>query len=225
MLRNDELEYVERTAFSIVTTAIENYKEEIVKIFREEEDKPQDIAEDIVREAIEELGMSRIRERLYGKVDLKKSIYVFLPEAVPVALMVDAKAEKHNGDRTATIQMSQTSMRVKVTKQNRPVDEQGKLETVITRGSNTLYVVTIVVKFAYVELTNGHYDVRKIILACIPSGRLQDKYNPDPDDTIWQMGRDSPKRGEDFRIRVSFTKLAAKAGWRICEIPLAESEG
>lgn len=220
MLPDEDLEFVEQTAFSIVVTAIENYKNEIVKIFREEEDKPQDIAEDIVREAIEELGMSKIKERLYGKVDLKKSIYVFLPKAVPVALMVDAKAEKHNGNRTATIQMSQTSMCVRVKKKNQQVNEKGGLDTEITRGNRTLYVVTMVVKFAYDELEDGHYDIRKIILACIPSGRLQDRYNPDSNDTIWLMGRDSPQRGEDFRIRVSFDKLRNKAAWRVYEIPL-----
>ena len=42
---------------------------------------PQDIAEDVAREAIEAMGMSGISERLYGKVDVKKAIYVFLPEA------------------------------------------------------------------------------------------------------------------------------------------------
>lgn len=119
ILQDNDLEHIEQTAFSIVTTAIKNYKSEIIKIFREEEDKPQDIAEDIMREAIEELGVSKIKERLYGKVDLKKATYVFLPKAVPVALMVDAKAEKQNGDRTTTIQMSQTSMCVRVMKKKR----------------------------------------------------------------------------------------------------------
>ena len=48
MLKLDDLERVERVVFSMVTTAIEDYVNEIVRIFREE-DKPQDIAEDIIR--------------------------------------------------------------------------------------------------------------------------------------------------------------------------------
>lgn len=217
----DDLEKMERTAFSIVKTAIENYKDDITKIFQEEEDKPQDIAEDVLREAIDELGVSKIRERIYGKVDLKKPIYVFLPRPVPVALMVDAKAEKQNGDRTATIQMSQTSMRVKIRGRGKEINEPGKLGMEIMRGKTKLYVVTIIVKFVYIELENERYDIKKIILACIPSGQLQDKYNPNSDDTIWRMGRDSPQRGEDFRIRLNFQKLRDKEAWRVQEIDMS----
>ena len=43
--------------------------------------KAQDIAEDVMREAIEAMGVSGFQERLYGKVDYKKAIYVFVPEA------------------------------------------------------------------------------------------------------------------------------------------------
>ncbi len=107
----DELEIIERTTFEIVVQAITNYLQESVMIFREEQDLPSDIAQDVMREAIEEMGLSGIRERLYGKVDYKKTIYVFLPHPQPVALMLDAKAEK--GNTSATIQMSQTSMRVR----------------------------------------------------------------------------------------------------------------
>ena len=58
----------------------------------------------MMREAIETMGIAGLQERLYGKVDFKKAVYVFIPEAYPVALMLDAKAEKGNG--SATIQMS-----------------------------------------------------------------------------------------------------------------------
>ena len=55
-----------------------------VTIFREETDAPQDIAEDVTREALDLMGVPRLNERLYGKVDVKKAIYVFLPTAYPV---------------------------------------------------------------------------------------------------------------------------------------------
>jgi len=35
---------------------------------------------------------------------------------------------------------------------------------------------------------------------------------------IWRAGRHSPRRGEDFRVRLSFAKLQAKASWRVRRI-------
>ena len=113
---------------------------------------PQDIAEDVTREAIEAMGMSGISERLYGKVDVKKAIYVFLPKPHQVALMLDAKAEKLNGDRTATIQMSQTSMTVKMRRSGQDVNEPGKLDEVIERGTRKFHVVTVIAKYVYTNI-------------------------------------------------------------------------
>ena len=201
----------------MVVQALKDYQEQAVTIFEEETDLPQDIAEDVTREALESMGVSRLNERLYGKVDIKKAVYVFLPEAQPVALMLDSKAEKPNGNRTATIQMSQTSMRVKMRRSGQVVDEPGKLDTVIKRGDRELYVVTIVAKYVYRETTTSH-ELERIIVACIPNGMLQDRYNPDEDDGIWLAGRNAPSLGEDFRVRVNYKKLKTKASWRVEEI-------
>ena len=119
---------------AMVVQALTDYRQQAVTIFREETDLAQDIAEDITREAVQLMGISGWNERLYGKVDYKKAVYVFLPNAYPVALMLDSKAEKSNGDRTATIQMSQTSMRVKMRRSGIDMDEAGGLEQVISRG-------------------------------------------------------------------------------------------
>ena len=113
-MTHDEMERLECTTLLMVVQALKDYRTAAVKIFQEEADLPQDIAEDVTREAIESMSMAGFGERLYGKVDFKKAIYVFMPDVQPVALMLDAKAEKKNGDRTATIQMSQTSMRVRM---------------------------------------------------------------------------------------------------------------
>ena len=188
-------------------------------IFKEETDLPQDIAEDVTREAIEAMGFSGLRDRLYGKVDVKKAIYVFLPEAQPVALMLDAKAEKRNGDRTATIQMSQTSMRVRMCRAGETIDEPGKLQSDIRRGDRSFYVVTVIAKFVYEENDSAH-RLRRIVVACIPNGRLQDRYNSGPEDTIWLAGRNAPTLGEDFRVRLSYARLSEKAAWRVQEIPV-----
>ena len=213
----ERLERLERTAFETVVQALTDYRE-VTRIFREEVDKAQDIAEDVMREALESMGISTFHERLYGKVDYKKAMYVFIPEAEPIALMLDAKAEKTDRS-TATIQMSQTSMRVRyVDARGRQVDEQGKLAATIARDGRDLHVVSIVTKYFYEDLADG-YELKEIIVACIPNGKLQAIYNPSAEDTIWRAGRHAPTRGEEFRVRLHFGKLRDKAPWRVRHLP------
>ncbi len=215
-MQPDRVEQLERTVMAMVVQALTDYLEEAITIFHEETDGPQDIAEDIVREAIEAMGLSEIHERLYGKVDFKKAIYVFAPDAEPIALMLDAKAEKSSGS-TATIQMSQTSMIVKMQRSGVAVAVPGGLEQVIKRRGRELLVVTVIAKFVYLE-NAGVRRLDRIIVACIPNGILQDRYNPDETDTIWRAGRDAPSLDEDFRVRVSYRDLREKAPWRVHEI-------
>ena len=215
----DEYERLEQTAMAMVVQALTDYRRQAVTIFREETDLPQDIAEDITREALDSMGLSGWNERLYGKVDFKKAAYVFLPDAHPVALMVDSKAEKSNGDRTATIQMSQTSMRVRMRRQGVDMDEPGRLEQLITRGDRSLYVVTVVVKYVYDD-SDGGQELRRLIVSCIPNGLLQERYNPNAADGIWLAGRNAPTLGGDFRVRLSYRRLSDKASWRVQEVDL-----
>lgn len=215
--RPDEVESVERAVLSLVVQALADYREQISTIFREETDQPQDIAEDVTREAIAAMGVSATHDRLYGKVDVKKAIYVFMPEPVPVALMLDAKAEKSNGDRTATIQMPQTSMRVRMRRTGEDLDEPGRLETHISREGREYLVVTVIAKYAYTETAEGR-TLDGIRVSCIPNGALQDRYNPTAGDTIWLAGRNAPTLGEDFRVRLSYDKLRRKAAWRVQDV-------
>ncbi len=215
----DSFERTERTVMAAVVQALQDYRSQAVTIFREETDQPQDIAEDLTREAIAAMGVPSIHERLYGKVDVKRAMYAFLPEPVPVALMLDAKAEKPNGHRTATIQMSQTSMRVRMTRSGQTVDEPGRLETTIARGGRIYYVVTVIAKWVYEEDAGGR-ELKDIIVACIPNGQLQERYNASATDTIWLAGRNAPTLGEDFRVRLSYQRLQAKAGWRVQHISI-----
>ena len=219
-MEDSEAERLEQSVMEMVVQALTDYRAQAVTIFKEEVDLPQDIAEDVTREALESMGVSSIGERLYGKVDYKKALYAFLPAAQPVALMLDAKAEKPNGNRTATIQMSQTSMAVRMVRAGNVLDEQGKLEQVIERGGKRLYVATLLAKYIYEEQEDSHI-LRRIIVACIPNGQLQDKYNPTAEDTIWLAGRNAPSHGEEFRVRVSYQRLKAKADWRVREVPLS----
>jgi len=211
----DDVERLERTAFEMVVQALEDYKGQAATVFRHETDLAQDIAEDVMREAMEEMGLSGFRERLYGKVDYKRAIYVFTPSPNPVALMLDAKAEKGNG--SATIQMSQTSMRIEYRRRGESIVESGKLPSSLSVSGRELQVVSIIAKYLYEELPEG-YKLKETIAACIPSGLLQSRYNPDPDDTIWRVGRHAPTLGEDFRVRLSYKRLAAKAPWRVRHI-------
>lgn len=198
----------------MVATALRDYRAQAIEIWREETDHPQDIAEDVLREAIDAMGLSQMHERLYGKVDLKKAIYVFAPDAEQVALMLDAKAEKDK--RTATIQMSQTSMTIRQKRSGELVEVPGALDSFIERGDRRMLTVTVIAKFVY-DADNGH-DLERIIVACIPNGLLQDIYNPTWQDTIWLAGRNAPTLGEDFRVRLSYKALRDKAPWRIVDI-------
>ena len=218
-MEHDEIERLEQAVMALVVQALTDYREATATIFSEETDLPQDIAEDVMREAIEAMGVSSIHDRLYGKVDVKKAIYAFLPEPTPVALMLDAKAEQTNGDRTATIQMSQTSMRVRMFRQGVALDEPGRLEQTIQREHRSYHVVTVIAKYAYQDLQPGQ-KLDRIIVSCIPNGRLQDIYNPDANNTIWLAGRNAPTRGEDFRVRLSYERLSRKAPWRVQDIPI-----
>ena len=53
----EALEHKERTAFSMVVQALRDYSEAANTVFREETDLPQDIAEDVTREAIDAMGL------------------------------------------------------------------------------------------------------------------------------------------------------------------------
>lgn len=218
-----KLEAVERSAFRLVVQALRDYLVAAEEIFRQENDEPGDIAEDITREALDTLGMPRIPTRLFGKVDYKRAGYVFLPEqTVEVALLVDSKAEKDA--RTVTIQTSQTSMMIRQMRQGKPVSESGKLPQVIESDGRALLTVTIIVKYVYDESDSGEKDLKEVVLLCLPNGALQDFYNPDVENSFWLAGRNAPSRGEDFRVRVGIDLLASRAAWRVKRIPIVSAQ-
>lgn len=210
---------VEKSCLRLVVRAIQDQRD-AAKIFREETDLPNDVAEDVTREALGALGMSRIPIRLYGKIDYKRAAYLFLPEReVSVALMVDSKAEK--GGSSARIQMSQTSMEIRQLRAGQNLKIKGTLPPFIERGNVKMQTVTIIVKYIYSDLPKGSL-LRQVKIACIPSGLLQDDYNPTEDDTIWVIGPDAPSLDEEFRVRLSFSRLEKKAPWRVVSLSPSE---
>src|SRR5207248_7228974 len=125
-------EEIEKASMRLVTQALFDFRETAARIFENERDLVADIGEDITREALDRIGVSKIDERLYGKIDYKRARYVFHPEyAIKQALFVDSKAEKISGRDTATLQTAQTSLRIRHMRQFVATDEIGTLPTLL----------------------------------------------------------------------------------------------
>lgn len=208
----NKMEEIEKSSARLVTQAVYEFRETAAQIFTKEPDLPQDIAEDITREALDRLGVSRIDVRLFGKIDYKRARYVFHPSyAVRQALLVDSKAEMEHG--TSTLQTAQTSRRIRNVRAGKAVDERGTLPLSIETEKGNCITTTVFVKYEYVDKPKT--KLREITVVALPSGALQKEYNPSPADTIWRAGRNAPSRGEPFRVRLVFDWLKAKARWRV----------
>lgn len=210
------IEKVEKASTRLVCQAILDFAQIAKEQFLLAKDLAGTVGEDVTRDALETMGLSRIpTARLIGKIDYKRAVYYFDPDYwIRQALFVDSKAEK-GPPTTATIQISQTSLRVRMMVRGAAVDEPGGLETVLTIGSEHYLVTTIFVKYHYEVDTSGNNELRNIYIICLPNGMLQSAYNPDVNNTIWNVGRNAPTRGEDFRVRIAFKRLKALAPWRV----------
>jgi len=221
----DRLEEIERASLRLVVQALVDFREDVVAIFQEESDLAADIGEDITREALDRMGMSKIDQRLFGKMDYKRARYLFHPEyAIKQALFVDSKAEKVGGKGTATLQTSQLSMMVRQVRSGQSVNVPGKLPPLLRLKDHEFITTTIFVKYNYDEKRGGRKALSDMMAAAVPNGFLQEKYNPNCHDTIWIAGRNAPSRGEEFRVRLSFHRLKDKAKWRVQKIPLSPAE-
>ncbi len=214
---NPELiESIEKGSTRFVAQAIELFRPEAINIFAHESDLQADIGEDITTEALDSLGMSRMAQRVFGKMDYKRARYIFEPEyAVRQVLLVDSKAEKTAG--VARLQTSQTSMRIRQVRQGRQLDIPGTVPKVALLKGVPFITTTIFVKYVY-DRVEGSNVLKKIIVACVPNGLLQERYNPTAIDTIWVSGPNAPTLGEVFRTRLSFARLKTKRNWRVQSI-------
>jgi hypothetical protein len=221
---SNRLEDIEKASLRLVVQAIVDFRQDAVEIFRQESDLVGDIGEDITREALDRLGVSKIGERLFGKMDYKRARYLFHPDyAVKQALFVDSKAEQVSGQGTATLQTSQLSMSIRQTRAGKDMDVSGKLPPILRIKGTDFISTTIFVKYNYKEESKGN-SLESIIIAAVPNGLLQEKYNPNHKDTIWLAGRNAPSLGEEFRVRLSFHRLKEKAAWRVQRIPMPPQE-
>jgi hypothetical protein len=218
----DALEGIEKASLRLVAQTLDDFRKDARTIFAAEKDLQADIGEDISREALDAVGVSKIPVRLFGKMDYKRARYVFHPDyAIRQALFVDSKAEK--AANVVRIQTSQTSMRIRQILARRVVDVAGKLPTFIDTGGERFLTTTIFVKYFYEQTARGN-KLKTIRTACIPNGMLQDRYNPTAHDTVWRAGPHSPKLGEEFRTRLSFALLQGKAAWRVQDIRIEPEE-
>lgn len=214
ILSLDEIEIIEKLTLRWIFQAVYDFGMEAHEIFLKSPDSVKDIAEDITRELLDRLSGFNVQQRVYGTVDYKKARYVILPEqTVRQALFIDSKAEKEN--RSATIQMSQTSMWVKQRRSGSDANEKGFLPEISEYGGKSYLTTTCLIHFMYHDDNEGIHHLREVTIAAIPNGRLQERYNPTVDDGIWLVGRNAPTLGEDFRVRVSFGRLRSKASWRV----------
>ncbi len=214
----DIIEQIEKATLRMVMQAIYDFRAEAIEIFANESDLVADIGEDITREALDRQGMPTIPVRLFGKIDYKRATYLFQPDyAVRQALFVDSKAEQTVGAGTATIQTSQTSMRIRQVRQGQRIDIPGDMDSIATVRGDEYLTTTIFVKYNYSEKTDDDppNPLDSISILCLPNGLLQYRYNPTADDSIWRAGRDAPTRGEAFRVRISLAALKNKANWRV----------
>jgi hypothetical protein len=213
----DLIENIEKAAMRFVTIALFNFKNDAIEIFRNENDKPADIAEDITREALDNIGISKFPFRIFGKTDYKRACYFFHENySVRQALLVDSKAEK--ASNAIRIQMSQLSMTVKQIRQEESIQVVGTLPTIFNIRGFDFLTTTIFVKYIYDD-EHAFNELKMIRIACVPNGILQNRYNPTSQDTIWIVGPDSPSRREEFRTRLSFSMLKQKCSWRVQNIP------
>ena len=214
------VENIEKATLRLVVQAVYDFHETATDIFVGEKDLVADIGEDITREALDRLGTSTIPVRLFGKIDYKRARYVFHPEySVRQALFVDSKAEKIGGKGTATIQLAQTSMRVRQHRAGQSIDIQGALPKLLEIQGSSFLTTTIFVKYNYNSGAGGN-TLSSITFVCLPNGMLQDDYNPSVHDSFWRAGRNAPTRGETFRVRIGIKALKQKANWRVQEITL-----
>lgn len=219
----DEIESIERSSLRALWIATRDFGQDAWEFFRQSNDDPKDIAEDVTREMLDRLGGYGIPQRIYGNVDYRKARYVINPDiAVRQALFVDSKAEKSCS--TATLQMSQISLTVNQIRGNTPRSESGLLQPIQNYGGYDYLSTTLLSHYHYsaqqgTKGNNGKdrppYILKRITICAVPNGNLQGYYNPNPSDTIWVVGRNSEERRESFRVRLSFNRLESKASWRV----------
>lgn len=221
----DEIEDIEKLTLRWLVQATLDFGFDSYDIFKYSPDNVKDVAEDITREIVDRLAGYNLTQRIFGTVDYKKARYIILPnQVIRQALFVDSKAEKSN--KTATLQISQTSLEVRQMRGGVVMCEQGTLPSIYMHEGEQYLSTSLFLHYCYEDIDNAGVLIHKlkdIIACCVPNGLLQERYNPDATHGFWRAGRNAPTRGEDFRVRVSFSDLKNLANWRVQTIKVDEN--
>ena len=218
----DEIEKIEMLTLRWLVQATLDFGFDAHEIFYYSPDSVKDVAEDITREVVDRLPGYNTPQRIFGTVDYKKARYIILPDQiVRQALFVDSKAEKTN--QTATLQISQTSLEVRQIRSGSVVSVQGRLPAIYKHGDENYLSTTLFLHYCYEDISSRHL-LKDITVCCVPNGILQERYNPTHEKTFWVAGRNAPSRGEEFRVRVSFSRLIEIAPWRVQRINTSQDE-
>lgn len=218
----DALEAVERSTARFVSHAVHDLLPIAAQQFAGIDvgsgvgDRANYLGEDLTRLALDRVGAARVVDgRLFGTTDYKLASYQFLPDfAVRQALFVDSKAEK-NALNVARVQVTQTSLEIRQLRDDTEIAVRGRVPPVWASQDGLEYLpTTVFVKYHYRDVA-GVLELSVVSVVSLPHAFLQDVYNPNAGDRIWNVGPDSPARGENFRTRVNFTLLRQKAAWRV----------
>ncbi|MDQ3022884.1 MAG: SfiI family type II restriction endonuclease [bacterium] len=214
----DEIEEIEKQCLRSLFQAAVDFRADPYAIFKLSTDEAENVAEDITREFMDRLGCYQIfQQRILGKVDYRKARYIVLPNlAVRQALFLDSKAIKSSTD--ARLEMTQLSLRVLYDNRGVIIDQPGHLPTIYNHDGLDYLVTTQLAHYDYRDNAEGKHILQGLTLAAIPSGLLQERYNPNAQENIWKASPHSTKLQERGRIRLSFAKLKALAGWRVQSI-------
>ena len=218
-----EIEAIERLTMRWATQAMLQFASAAWDEFKNSPDDADGVAEDVTQEALNDLSGFAIRQRLYGTVDYRRARYVVLPDyLIRQALFIDSKAEKNAS--SGRIQISQTSLRVLFRRPDGTIiDTSGGLAPILQLSNGQMFLTTtLFVHYHYVQNMNER-RLHTILLAALPNGRLEAAYVGSAHDSIWNVGPDSPTRGEKQRARISFARLAAKRAWRVQRIFLDDT--
>jgi Type II restriction enzyme SfiI len=224
----DQIELVEKISLRLAFQALVWFAPQAWDIFDRSPDDPQDIAEDVTREALGVFRGFSINERLFGTIDFKQARWLPMSFGlVPQALIVDSKAKRAYENARLDLQMSQVSMDVLLESKKEPLQP-------LLRTAMELRFEGGLVKKAITTVITAHYSydikpaglvgdrLQRIIVAAVPNGLLKERYSPSRQRTIFGVGKQSSSRGEDPRVRIYYATLRSFAAWRVQEIVFAE---
>jgi hypothetical protein len=231
-LTDDQLEDLEKQTLRMIVQAIQEYSREAREIFQNTRaDRKSEVivlAEDLVQYALEVAECYPINQRFAGFIDYKRIRWLPTPYGLfPQVLLVDAKASTEKNRET--LQQSQLPMAAEFPSSKQP----GKIvkmapgvppdQPIRTDSGNPLRAVTTsaFIHFHYTDLKNvssPYRTLHAIYVLLLPHGRLKSRYNPDHTRTFFGEGKHSPKRGEEPRIRVYFSRLRKMCPWRLQEL-------